>query len=473
MGKLKKALAMALTFAMTLAMGLTSFAADGDGKITVTAPEGATITSDKIVEEDRTSIYGWKFVDKYKADFVDAYLNGEQGDADTVIADLIRLGKLENLNQHAIAGTVNGSAALGRALEAIQDELAASSAEITPDGIGLYAIKAAKEGHTFIPMSVYVGTGFTGVSVTAKGAQDQIEKIVDESGQSVSKGDKIPYTVSTEYPYYSENAENKMFTITDTLENASFEDDMNLKVSIGGNQVDTGYEVTVSKAKNVLTIEFTYDAQYAGKRVVISYQATAGEVSSEKPVKNKATSTIATGATEYEVESDTVRFEVTKVDTEHPNQGLAGAVFTLYEADAEGNITLKYNGNDVKVKKTSDSAATDADGKTVFDGLDAQKTYYVKETKAPEGYSLNDTVYLLTGAEANDPEVTEGKDGNVTMVKTKYTFTDFSGQTVKDTTLSSLPSTGGIGTTIFTIAGCITMAAAVFLFFALRKKSAE
>lgn len=473
MGKWKKVLATALTFAMTLTMGLTSFAADGDGKITVTAPEGATITSDKIVEEDRTSIYGWKFVDKYETDFVNAYLNGEEGDADTVIADLIRLGKLENLNQHAIAGTVNGSEALGRALEAVQDDLVASSAEITPDGIGLYAIKAAKEGHTFIPMSVYVGTGFTGVTVIAKGAKDQITKVVDESGQSVSKGDKIPYTVSTEYPYYSENAENKLFTITDTLQNASFENDMNLRVSIGGNQVDTGYEVTVNKAKNVLTIEFTYDAQYAGKSVVISYQATVGDVSSEKPMKNKATSTIATGATEYEVESDTVRFEVTKVDADNMDQRLAGAVFTLYEADTEGNITLKYNGKDVKVKKVADSAATDENGKTVFDGLDAQKTYYVKETKAPEGYSLNDTVYLLTGAEANNPEVTESKVGNVTTVKTKYTFTDFGGQTVKDTTLSSLPSTGGIGTTIFTIAGCITMVAAVLLFLALRRKTVQ
>lgn len=36
---------------------------------------------------------------------------------------------------------------------------------------------------------------------------------------------------------------------------------------------------------------------------------------------------------------------------------------------------------------------------------------------------------------------------------------------------STLPSTGGIGTTIFTIAGCVIMIAAAGLFFASRKKS--
>ena len=41
----------------------------------------------------------------------------------------------------------------------------------------------------------------------------------------------------------------------------------------------------------------------------------------------------------------------------------------------------------------------------------------------------------------------------------------------KDTKLSALPSTGGIGTTIFTIAGCLIMVTAAGLFFASRKKA--
>lgn len=40
-----------------------------------------------------------------------------------------------------------------------------------------------------------------------------------------------------------------------------------------------------------------------------------------------------------------------------------------------------------------------------------------------------------------------------------------------DTTLAALPSTGGMGTTLFTIAGCVIMISAAGLFFATRKKA--
>ena len=45
--------------------------------------------------------------------------------------------------------------------------------------------------------------------------------------------------------------------------------------------------------------------------------------------------------------------------------------------------------------------------------------------------------------------------------------------TLANTKLSSLPSTGGIGTTIFTIGGCVIMIAAAGLFFASRRKESK
>ena len=42
---------------------------------------------------------------------------------------------------------------------------------------------------------------------------------------------------------------------------------------------------------------------------------------------------------------------------------------------------------------------------------------------------------------------------------------------MKDTKLSSLPSTGGIGTTFFTLGGCAIMILAAGLYFALRRKT--
>ena len=44
---------------------------------------------------------------------------------------------------------------------------------------------------------------------------------------------------------------------------------------------------------------------------------------------------------------------------------------------------------------------------------------------------------------------------------------------IPNTSLSELPSTGGIGTTIFTVGGCVIMIAAAALFFMNRRKSEE
>ena len=62
---------------------------------------------------------------------------------------------------------------------------------------------------------------------------------------------------------------------------------------------------------------------------------------------------------------------------------------------------------------------------------------------------------------------TTDKEGTVTGVTAKNP----ENIVMKDSKLSALPSTGGIGTTIFTIAGCVIMIAAAGLFFASRKKS--
>ena len=90
-----------------------------------------------------------------------------------------------------------------------------------------------------------------------------------------------------------------------------------------------------------------------------------------------------------------------------------------------------------------------------MEGLD-EGTYHIEEKVAPDGYSINEKI----------EDVTLSVEGEATAVLEGT-------REVLDTKLSSLPSTGGIGTTIFTIAGCLIMVAAAGLFFASRRKSAK
>jgi LPXTG-motif cell wall-anchored protein len=101
----------------------------------------------------------------------------------------------------------------------------------------------------------------------------------------------------------------------------------------------------------------------------------------------------------------------------------------------------------------------------------------LQETKAPKGYSLNNTVYTVV----IDPQYESGIGSVIKSLSIKISYTDANGNEftdqqsveITDTSLASLPSTGGIGTTIFTIAGCLIMIAAAGMYFASRRKSAK
>lgn len=515
--KAKKVLAMLMASAMIMGTTVTAFAADPT-TITITNPSGVdagtTITYKyvQIVEPDQESTIGWKFsgtdsdadgTNDFAEEFITAYgVDSEEKALSALIADY---KEGENPNSNAETGTIHSSTDLGEALTALRSyakDLVTGNV-IEAQSAGLYLIIAEAEGYTFTPMLAYVEDSASGTlvptEVTAKGSRDQIKKDVDEDSQSVSAGDTVTYTANVEYPFIGADIQNPKFEIKDTLTNATFVKaegtdaditDQSITIWVGRTVLSTDeYDVTFSENNAVMTIAFNYDSKYAGQDVVIKYQATVSEDvdSTDNPLRNQIESNVNDNTTGYEVFAYPTKVTVTKVDQNDQETKLDGAEITIYEEVADYDpstsdpnvVELKVVDEDAisedgsivtetKYGKKIETLTTDGDGEVIFDGLDAQKTYFIKETKAPEGYSLNDYAYQLSGATPHNPVETD-VDGDQ-YKDLVYTFDPFDPETIQDTKLADLPSTGGIGTTIFTIGGCVIMVTAAGLYFATRKK---
>lgn len=172
---------------------------------------------------------------------------------------------------------------------------------------------------------------------------------------------------------------------------------------------------------------------------------------------------------------------------------LNGAEFTL--TNTETNQVYTATSKAEVVGKNPDDTDMTEDGFLSFRGL-AEGSYILKETKAPSGYSINTKEYAVNIAANYDgdgllTDYTITIDDVVTKYTASYNGTKVTGVSttskkgsgaetttiitteIPNTKLTDLPSTGGIGTTIFTIGGCAIMIIAAGLFFASRRKSSK
>ena len=241
----------------------------------------------------------------------------------------------------------------------------------------------------------------------------------------------------------------------------------------------SNYTVTAPAADgDTFDVTFTQafcDTLKANDQIVISYTATLNENAVIAGAGNPNTSKVSYGDssnTKYTPDSQTKTYtwdvDVFKYTMDgETEKALAGATFTLSKnADSSNPIALVSEGNNVyRVAKTGETGTvteitTDATGKFTIKGLDAD-TYYLTETQAPAGYNkLAGPVTIVIGENGVVNGTTEAPQG-VGEVK------------ILNQTGTELPSTGGIGTTIFYVVGGILVVGAVILLVARKRVNSE
>lgn len=524
--KAKKFLAILLSLVMLLAMGTTAFAATNVPKDTDTATvtiknveAGATVTLYQIV----------------KPVYNDAGLKGYELVTDNSIADIeapttaeiAALAQAATSRQDGITAapdaTVNTTytATVGAGMYLVLVE-GSGATVYNPMIVSVnYDKDSAPEGGEVDAQSnwelknvtAYAKSGTPGID--KKIASTDSNQYANSNGGDVAIGDTVAFEIDTAIPSYSDQYTNLKFDITDTL-SAGFDAASNIVVKVDGSTVTAGtdtYSVTTGTGTFTVSFADAYIRANGGKSVVVTYSATVNSSAGLNYDANTNTATIKfsndpTDSTSYgEVHDETYTYtfaidgmlggtqtgktyqthevikvyedgtvEVVSEDTElldeiEVTNPLAGAVFTLTKID---DSTKVY------------TATSDSNGYLVgFTGLDAGK-YELVETTAPAGYVTDTTkhtveisaTYNANGTLASYSIAIDGQATSTyeaTYTTGTPTITQIAGTqstlTIENTKIPALPSTGGIGTTIFYVTGSILLVGAAILLITKKRMS--
>ena len=250
-------------------------------------------------------------------------------------------------------------------------------------------------------------------------------------------------------------------------------------VTLNGKNVDkASYTVKTTEFSDDCTFEVIFTQAFcntlkANDEIVISYTATVNEKAvigsagnpNESKIEygesGKTTTTPPSKTTTY-----TWSFDVLKYGNNDESKVLKDAQFvllnngktkvaTIVNGKLTGWVDVPTAGEDRTITWPANTVlTTGADGKIAIAGLDSD-TYYLREVEAPAGYNKL----------AEDKEVkiapTAGENNTLSLAPLTVKVNNQSG--------AELPSTGGIGTTIFYIVGAVLVLGASVLLVTKRR----
>ena len=314
------------------------------------------------------------------------------------------------------------------------------------------------------------------VTFTAKKEEVTITKTADKT--SVTKNEKVAYTVAVDIPTYSAEATDKTIYVSDLLPDGLTIDTASINVKIDGADVNpTAYNLDTTATKDytfklsVSTQQYTNSwTNQGGNKLVITYTATLNnDNTTEVNVIETNTATFDYSFYPYvenshkqktdKVDVTTFAIKIDKYVAGSHATKLADAKFDLYrtatDAEIAAGVTETIPHTTINGIKLESDVVTNDSGVATFEKYEANGTkydYYLVETQAPHGYNI-----LAEAVKVNftDAEATNG----VYTVK------------VPNSSGITLPITGDEGIVIFTVIGIAFMGGAVILFVLFHKKA--
>lgn len=295
-------------------------------------------------------------------------------------------------------------------------------------------------------------------TIKEKNEKPEIKKEVQTSAGDWSSENNAKIGDTVEYKVEIKVADGaQKYTVTDTMSKGLTFNNSSLKVT-ANDAVTTDYTLTSTTNGFTLVLPETYVSTLTkGTTIIVTYNATLNKDAVIDGDGNANEVKLGYGNHQNTVPSKVTtksyQFDLVKVDGT-TNKLLDGAEFEL--ADGETKLSfVKDTAGNYRVATTGDEGATTTitvkNGKVNIYGL-AGKTYTLTETKAPDGYNK-----LVTSETVN---LADGSKTHATIVDSVYKD---GGVVVENHAGTVLPSTGGMGTTLFYVIGGGLMVAAVVL----------
>ena len=451
----RRLLALALVMIMCLGLATVAFAGD----ITVNkAADGETYTAYKVLDVTLDSANGSYAYQMTKGSAWESVLAGCK-----INGHQFTLTPSKS-NENLLVVTNNFS-------DADAEDLAAYLAGHIPSGAAGKGVTASKAAGAETATAVFndmddgyylvissLGTKATldttdGTVMEEKNSLPNISKTVDESAMANGVGGKLTYTVTIAAEKGAKN-----YVVTDTMSKGlTFNND--IAVTLDGAAVAAeNYRLTkneVNETTKETTLELTFEQSFLdtlenNQKIAVTYSATINADAVEvDAVTNKAQLNYGNNShVDCPSDPSTAVTQITVNKVDGANARLNGAEFDLYDATGTKIDVVSYTPTDAvegttyyRPAVTGETGVKITAGVAVIDGL-KKASYELEETKAPDGYNM-----LTARESASTDNANNAAIANVINNKG-----------------SELPSTGGIGTTIFyVIGGILVIGAGVLL----------